>query len=88
LLQLKLKPVALKLGVAGLTVSPLSRSTNRALNHSSVLLRQNIGYFTALFLLGLMVASLGPTLGVLAGQTHSPLQGDQLSLYRRDRPGL
>lgn len=42
---------------------------------SSILLRQNIGYFSALFLLGLMVASLGPTLGVLAEQTGSPLKG-------------
>lgn len=44
------------------------------MNESSIVLRQNIGYFTALFLLGLMVASLGPTLGVLAEQTHSPLK--------------
>jgi FHS family Na+ dependent glucose MFS transporter 1 len=44
------------------------------LNQSSLLLRQNIGYFSALFLLGLIVASLGPTLGALAEQTHSPLK--------------
>lgn len=49
--------------------------TDFALNHNSLEFRQNIGYFSALFLLGLMVASLGPTLGVLAAQTDSPLKG-------------
>lgn len=52
-----------------------SNTTNFALNHTSLVLRQNIGYFSALFLLGLMVASLGPTLGELAAQTNSPLKG-------------
>ncbi len=41
---------------------------------NSTLFRQNVGYFSALFLLGLLVASLGPTLGVLAAQTVSPLR--------------
>jgi FHS family Na+ dependent glucose MFS transporter 1 len=49
--------------------------TGFTLNHSKTLLHQNTGYFSALFLLGLMVASLGPTLGVLAEQTQSPLKG-------------
>jgi FHS family Na+ dependent glucose MFS transporter 1 len=44
------------------------------LNPISLRFRQNIGYFSALFLLGLIVASLGPTLATLAEQTDSGLR--------------
>lgn len=65
--------MAAELATGFLVQSP-TLTTDHALNQSSLLLRQNIGYFSALFLLGLIVASLGPTLGALAEQTHSPLK--------------
>ncbi len=45
-----------------------------SLQYLSVRTRQNIGYFGDLFVVGLLVASLGPTLSALATQTGSPLR--------------
>ncbi|MGA1368845.1 MAG: MFS transporter, partial [Blastocatellia bacterium] len=53
------------------------------MNSISLRFQQNLGYFSALFLLGLMVASLGPTLAALAEQTGSPLRSISLLFIAR-----